>query len=107
MAVTPTKVYAKKLLPDSSCHFCDFDFIKNNKKPAYNIFENHGRLSLKAAEFQALINKVLGCEITRDPNLSSVSCKSCHTKIERYSKVIDEMINFKNRVINYKVIKPY
>lgn len=89
MAATPVKVYCAKPA-NSSCRFCKVDF--STKKIA--TFKIYGRSS-GPNTFLEQIKGVLGHEIPEGENYSNVSCRNCHTKIERLFKCLREVAEFR------------
>lgn len=96
MDKTPVKVYLNKLSDDgASCLLCDLNFAANGTRPAYKIF---GKLkSSSKSDFYDKIKKVFPevIHVAQPALQSAVSCKSCHSKIFRFVKTLDEIAEFK------------
>ncbi len=99
MANTPVKVYGQKL-PDSCCRLCGFDFAAKGIRPPFQLF-SRARLPGGKEEFLLKLMKTIEENIViQNPALSSVSCKSCHMKVNKFWKIHGEIEQFKSAIIS-------
>ena len=97
---TPVKVYCPFTAENntSSCLLCGFNFALSGTRPAYRIF---GQLkSSSESDFLEKIRQVLHDDLFASQSVlpSSVSCKSCHSKVYRLAKNLKEIEYFRDAV---------
>eukprot|EP00794_Sanderia_malayensis_P017123 gene17123-18844_t len=108
-ATTPIKVYGS-VVSNNCCRLCGLNFGESNKKPAFQLFTQK-RLSSDKEDFMKKLKRVCSvvdgsvpsdsrneCVLVDSPFLSSVGCKTCHSKVIKFDKTLGEIKLFRDGV---------
>ena len=85
---TPVKIYKR----DKCCFLCGFDFSSSRTNPIYKI-------SPEGEYFQKIKELFIGSLLEIPTSGSTVSCRGCYNKVNRFVKTLEEIQRFKLSVL--------